>query len=310
MSYSIPSIRLASYERFFGITQNPIALNGAYSWCRFISSQLFLMIGDFEVMLRSHLHISLSRHCFPHKTADSEYWFIDEHLLNSLLSQYQQLPAFPTNTQITALKRTQFSSPFRLGDSCNSMIMNAILDLFKKNRNRCPSPDDIISNLSFGFWVSFMKDLKHKANTAILPSLLANIFPNFQGTHDRALLDAQTDTLFRLKNIRNRISHQDSILRTPESKYPQPEFIPRNQQHLIISLRRLVDLLVKFLADVSQDFASDVKNTQYWMLLDTLLERNFLEIFKISGGDPSTHLLPVLLSQFNRKHNSAIFINI
>ena len=102
VSYSIPSIRLASYERFFGITQNPIALNGAYSWCRFISSQLFLMIGDFEVMLRSHLHISLSRHCFPHKTADSEYWFIDEHLLNSLLSQYQQLPAFPTNTQITA----------------------------------------------------------------------------------------------------------------------------------------------------------------------------------------------------------------
>ena len=119
MSYSIPSIRLASYERFFGITQNPIALNGAYNWCRFISSQLFLMIGDFEVMLRSHLHICLSRHRFPSTTTDSEYWFIDHTLLISLFNQYQKFSPAPTQNQIKAFKSTRFSSPFRLGDTCN-----------------------------------------------------------------------------------------------------------------------------------------------------------------------------------------------
>lgn len=286
-------------------------MNGAYSWCRLISSQLFLMIGDFEVMLRSHLHVCLSKK-YVQLTSNSEYWFIDYEVLSNIYNQYQDLPRKPSKTQLKTLKNSvRFSSPFQLSPDCQSMVINAVLDLLKKNRRHFPLPDDIVANLSFGFWVSLMNGLKHPYHANSLSSVLREIFPNFQGNFNINLLNEQVDTLFRLKNIRNRISHQDSILKTPESKYPKREFIPRTPQHLIISLRRLMELLGLFLVNINPVFLSDVKKTQYWMLLNTLLDINILEVLKISGGDTSSYLLPILLSQFNAKHNSSIhqFIN-
>lgn len=310
MSYSIPLIRLASYESFFGVTNNPTALNGAYSWCRLISSQLFLMIGDFEVMLRSHLHICLSRQ-YVQITSNSEYWCIDHQLLTSICNQYQNLPHRPTKHQLKTLKNSVvFSSPFQLSPDCQSMVINAVLDLLKKNRNHVPLPDDIVANLSFGFWVNLMNGLKHRHHANNLSTILREIFPNFQGTFDTNLLSEQVDTLFRLRNIRNRISHQDSILKTPESKYPQAEYIPRTPQNLIVSLKRLMDLVGIFLFNVNPSFFTEVQKTQYWLLLNTLLNNNILEVLKISGGDTSSYLLPILLSQFNDRHNSAIYIQV
>lgn len=310
MSYSIPSIRLASYESFFGVVNNPTALNGAYNWCRLISSQLFLMIGDFEVMLRSHLHVCLSRK-YVQMTSNSEYWCIDHSVLNNIYTQYQALPQKPTKAQLKNLKRSiVFSSKFRLSPDCKSMVINAVVDLLKKDRNHFPLPDDIVANLSFGFWVSLMNGLKHQYHASNLSNLLNEIFPNFQGTFDINLLKEQVDTLFRLKNIRNRISHQDSILRTPERKYPQYDYIPRNSQQLIVSLKSLINLFESFLVNVNPIFLSEVKKTQYWNLLNTLLDKNILDVLKISGGDASSYLLPILLSQFNDRHNSAVSIHV
>lgn len=310
VSYSIPSIRLASYESFFNVSNNASALSGAYSWCRLISSQLFLMIGDFEVMLRSHLHICLSRQ-YVQIASNSEYWCIDHQVLSNIYNQYQNLPRKPTKHQLKTLKNSVvFSSPFRLAPDCQNMVINAVLDLLKKNRGHFPLPDDIVANLSFGFWVNLMNGLKHPHHATSLGNVLHQIFPNSQGTFDINLLNEQVDTLFRLRNIRNRISHQDSILKTPESKYPQSEFIPRTPQHLITSLKRLMDLVGLFLVNINPDFLCDVKKTQYWMLLNTLLDVNILEVLKISGGDTSSYLLPILLSQFNAKHNSSIHIQV
>lgn len=310
VSYSIPSIRFASYESFFNVPNNVSALNGAYSWCRLISSQLFLMIGDFEVMLRSHLHICLSKK-YVQPTSHSEYWFIDYAVLSNIYNQYKGLPHKPSKTQIKTLKNSiRFSSPFQLSPDCQSMVINAILDLLKKNRSHFPLPDDIVANLSFGFWVSLMNGLKHPYHTNNLSSVLREIFPSFQGNFDINLLNEQVDTLFRLKNIRNRISHQDSILKTPESKYPQREFIPKKPQHLIVSLKKLMDLLERFLVHINPAFLTEVKKTQYWMLLNTLLDVNILEVLKISGGDTSSYLLPILLSQFNAKHNSTVHLQV
>lgn len=111
--------------------------------------------------------------------------------------------------------------------------------------------------------------------------------------------------MYRVKNIRNRISHQDSILRTPESNHPHPEFIPRTPAQLINSLLKLLlslDNLV--LLDTRQN--TNLRNAPYWNLLKTILDTNILESFKKSGGCQTAFLIPVLLNQFNSTHGKSV----
>ena len=71
-----------------------------------------------------------------------------------------------------------------------------------------------------------------------------------------------------------------------------------------------MDLLERFLVHINPAFLTEVKKTQYWMLLNTLLDVNILEVLKISGDDTSSYLLPILLSQFNAKHNATVHLQV
>ena len=299
MAYLLPSVRSASYENFFGVDSSSNEMEGCYAWCRFISSNLFLIIGDFEVIVRNQIHKSMSFYQ-SNGTSENSDWLIDATTIDHIFIEYQKYSK-PNLFKIKqSAERLIKTKPF-LDKKCNSMVLDCVIDFIKKN-NRKPTLDDIVAGMNFGFWVQFFSSLTGSKNTINLPQILNLLFPNHTGPFDLNFLKAQLDTMYRVKNIRNRISHQDSILRTPESNHPHPEFIPRTPAQLINSLLKLLlslDNLV-LLFDTRQN--TNLRNAPYWNLLKTILDTNILESFKKSGGCQTAFLIPVLLNQFNSTH--------
>lgn len=277
-------------------------MEGCYAWCRFISSNLFLIIGDFEVVVRNQIHKSMSNYQ-SNGTNENSDWLIDTTTIDHIFTEYQKY----TKPNLFKIKKSAEkiikTKPF-LDKKCNSMVIDCIIDFVKKNNNK-PSLDDIVAGMNFGFWVQCFSSLTVSNNSADLAQILSLLFPNHTGAFDIVFLKAQLDTMYRIKNIRNRISHQDSILRTPESNHPHPEFIPRTPAQLINSLLKLLSSLdnLVLLLDATQN--TNLRNAPYWNLLKIILDTNILESFKKSSGCQTAFLIPVLLNQFNSTHGIA-----
>lgn len=298
MPYLLPNVRSASYENFFNVSPSSLEMEGCYAWCRFISSNLFLIIGDFEVILRNQIHKAFSLYQSDGRDENKD-WLIDSATVNHIFDEYQAY----RKPNLSTIKRSAAgliqTLPF-LDIKSKSMAIDCVIDFVKKNKKK-PSLDDIIAGMNFGFWVQCLYNLTRETDD--LTNILSKLFTHDTEVFDLNFLKKHLDTIFKVKNIRNRISHQDSILRTPEANYPHEEFIPRTPAHLINSLLKLlssIDILVLFL-DSQQH--TNLKTTPYWNLLKIILDINILETFKKSGGCYTAFLMPVLLNQLNSQCN-------
>lgn len=300
MAYLLPSVRSASYENFFGVPASSSQMEGCYAWCRFISSNLFLIIGDLEVIVRNQIHRSMSLY-HSNNASEGTDWLIDAATINHIFSEYRKY----RKPNLSKIKQSAEylikTNPF-LDKKCNSMVLDCVIYFIKKN-NRKPTLDDIVASLNFGFWVQCLYSLTLPVNSINLARVLNLLFPYNTGSFDLTFLKQQLDTMYRVKNIRNRISHQDSILRTPESNYPHQEFIPKNPNQLINSLSKLLSLIENLVFCLDSIQGTNLKTAPYWNLLGVILDANTLESFKKSGGCYTAFLLPVLLNQFNSTHN-------
>lgn len=300
MAYLLPSVRSASYENFFGVPASSSQMEGCYAWCRFISSNLFLIIGDLEVIVRNQIHQAMSLY-HSNNASNSEDWLIDTVTINFIFSEYQKYRKPNLSIIKKSAQHLIKTNPF-LDKKCNSMVLDCVIDFIKKN-NRKPNLDDIVAGLNFGFWVQCLYSLSLPSNSTDLTKILGLLFPYNTGNFDLIFLKKQLDTMYRVKNIRNRISHQDSILRTPESNYPHQEFIPKNSNQLINSLSKLLLLIENLVFSLDSTQSNNLKTAPYWSLLAIILDTNTLESFKQSGGCHTAFLIPVLLNQFNSTHN-------
>ena len=88
-----------------------------------------------------------------------------------------------------------------LFDSEREFILEAVAKV--SARDEVPSAPLVISQLHFAFWVGL---LANKYHSALWVNQLETIFPNYQG--DRKTLHAALD---RLRKLRNRIAHHESI---------------------------------------------------------------------------------------------------
>lgn len=300
MAYLLPSVRSASYENFFGVPASSSQMEGCYAWCRFISSNFFLIIGDLEVVVRNQIHKAMSLSHSNNRSEGTD-WLINTATISHIFDEYKKYKKPDLSKIKYSAQKLIKTYPF-LDKKCQSMVLDCVIDFVKKNKKE-PSLDDIVAGLNFGFWVQCLYSLTLQTNSINLSAILTLLFPNNTGNFDITFLKQQLDTMYRIKNIRNRISHQDSILHTPESNYPHKEFIPQKPSQLINSLRKLLLLMENLVFHLDTAQYSNLKTTPYWGLLAIILDVNTLESFKKSGGCYTAFLLPVLLNQFNSTHN-------
>lgn len=177
--------RLSNYRSFFGAADDTEAL-GLYQWNEELSAVLFRTISLVEVVLRNQFHQAMSRRYGAVGGNGSRDWYV--HVALSTLSKSKI-------QDITHHKRGGQLLP----------------------RVPAPSPDDVVSGLTFGFWPHLLDltvDL-HRQPVAWGP-ILVDVLPGHrqrQASYWAKLKhrDALFARLDLCNELRNRIAHHEPI---------------------------------------------------------------------------------------------------
>lgn len=301
MSQFIPLIRYDKYKNFFNINDGDIAsLYGVYNWYRFVASQLFSFIGDFEIILRSNIHANLSKFYFKN---ESDFWFIDISVITSIQREVAKHKRLNPKNLIAIKKNITFTSMFSLSKKSQSMVIESVATCLKDNNNvTINKADDIVSKLSFGFWVNILQEISTNPNKPNFQNLLQTFFPNNSNIYDQDFYNQNLKLLFRVKALRNRISHQENFLRTPEPNFPHQDFIPRTPSQSIKSLNILLQDMIEFVELLDNSYKSEVEKLQSKIILNTLLDLNTIELFRKQDASISV-FMPIFINFLNTNYN-------
>jgi Abi-like protein len=177
--------RLSSYRRFF-TTQSDQETLGLYQWNEDLSAIFFKLIISIEIVLRNQCHGAMSTRYGAIGSGSSRDWY--EHIQLTPLSR-QKIQ------EITHIKRRTQWTP----------------------RNPFPTPDDVISRLTFGFWPHLL-DVGHDSNNYPIAwgNILLDVLPGHrqrQATYwaRQKHRDAFFGRLDLCNEMRNRIAHHEPI---------------------------------------------------------------------------------------------------
>lgn len=176
---TLSSPRSGVYKRVFR-TQNEIETSGAILWGQQITMALLSLTLSFEVALRNRLHVSLSRQAsskLTSQTADSFPWYDRE------------------------LGWIQLS-----GESLDKV--EKVLSANQLRLQVQPSPDKVVSRLSFGFWSNI---LDSQLPAHIKARTFPEVFPDHpKGKHHWRHVKNQKEVVDIIKGVqtwRNRLAH-------------------------------------------------------------------------------------------------------
>lgn len=233
--------RLSNYRSFFGATDDIEAL-GLYQWNSELSTELFRVICLVEVALRNQFHRAMSLRYGVMGGSGSKDWY--EHVALSPLSK----------------SKVQGITHFKHGPSLLP-------------RAPTPSPDDVVSGLSFGFWPHLL-DLRLDvlANRVDWGPILLDVLPGHrQRQASHWAKQKHRDTLFgRLdlcNELRNRIAHHEPVWKQgpllQEGRYRKGKPLamivpaPKTPTEALTRLRLLYDRLTELLGWLSPALAAD-----------------------------------------------------
>lgn len=177
---SVP--RLQPYVQTFQPSSEQEKL-GAYLWGQAISASLHPFLGIFEVVLRNAVHKSLSIQCSNGEYTSYEWY--DKAAKNSILlkgKSQEKIRGFLYEGEPSIRKATQ------------------------------PSPDVVVSRLSFGFWPNVLEEL----NNRYAPQTFCDVFSNYKHSTKPhwSKENNRADVIVKLKklqDLRNRICHFEPI---------------------------------------------------------------------------------------------------
>jgi hypothetical protein len=131
--------------------------------------------------------------------------------------------ATKTNFWLDWVAKNEFNRPDnkRAREEIKKAIQKAKKNLIVKNIQRNLTNDDVVANLTLGFWTSLLWTKQYLA----LNSTILNVFPNLpedtrwltqnkRNNEKRKLLKKQ---LYQIGCLRNRIAHQENICLTPHN---------------------------------------------------------------------------------------------
>lgn len=270
--------RLATVQSFFR-TKSDLDLLGCYAWSQAVGAGLLPILGDFEITLRNALHRTLSQH---YGGVDSVDWMMPRpnpaHAINPAAPKF--LPAWH---KLTSKSKDDVGA-----------VMTKIKG--KKGAGYAVTPDDVVAALPFGFWEVLIGGHSHGSQPVGLQgTILAGVFPQAPDTPtvpygDPAFRKRVLDLLKRIRDVRNRIGHHDSLWTMPEfNHHGVLGFIPRRPRHTINSIRRFADNVCWFAGWIAPDIATYIQTSDHWWSLQALLNRQALVTYRRLGGKVGTY---------------------
>ncbi|MEA5243093.1 Abi family protein [Vibrio parahaemolyticus] len=268
---SIP--RVGAYKHYFGQQLSDDQLFGCYQWNESVSHGFFKLITLIEIVMRNKMHGALSNHYHAHP----------KKIVRNFKQYPWQFDAY------TGLGSQQSCNWYHACNSNGCVLQNKSLSkVHTKTHNprngtkwqgsRVPSPDDVVSSLSFGFWSS----LVDKCPNIDWDVILVDIFPKHRVSNsnqwssdiERKKLSYRLDLI---RDFRNRIAHHEPIWKFGNlySEQPpvtnglldltQPRGIldgsPLTPQQSIRRLRSLYSKHLELLRWMSKDIHDDFKGS-------------------------------------------------
>lgn len=243
----ISPARLSSYVQFFK-PQSDMELYGVYCWNLQLSSCFYDLISVVEVALRNRVHYALSGYFSPGSLSFA--WYHGMQLSGKTKDKIKKITH----------NKTRGRNPNWLP------------------KNPAPSPDDIVSRVTFGFWKNVLQ-AKRLARGGNIPweNILINVAINHRNNdvnfwkkeRNRDSLCARIETVNR---IRNRICHFEPIWKQKELYEEllarpglQPKVLapaPVTPSDSIKRLRLLHSRSLELLYWLSKSRAADYRNSE------------------------------------------------
>ena len=289
MSVLIPIPRKSTYQNFFLLDCDE-HIQGAYQWHQDLAAEAFLILCDFEILFRSKVHeVMALLNCRPGRID----WIVSSNIKNSLIDTLKReiQEAKNRNEEFYLDPRSyNLNSAFNLTKQDKKNFLSIIVDILKKGKSDF-SHDDLIASVSFGFWESILKRIKTKNHGNLIEPYLKNIFPNSVENFDEEHLDDVLDKLRRIRDLRNRIGHHDSIMRIPEPVEDSYDFYPKNLRHMINSLTTLILSLLELVRDIDPLYADTLRNSKNWKSFFILLNQESFHIYKGNSGKLESYII-------------------
>lgn len=270
--------RLATLQAFFK-TKSDKDLLGCYAWNQAVAAGLFPLLGDFEVAFRNALHLALSRYYGGH---DSVNWMLPRPN-PALATNPAAPPTLPSLHSMTSKTRQEL------------VALEAKIKT-KKGTHYKVTPDDIVAGLHFGFWEVLIKGLDNSAHPPGLQgAILSAVFPYAPNLvavpHGHVAFKLRvTRLLLRLRDVRNRIGHHDSLWTTPEfNEHGLVGFIPRRPRQTVLSLQKYCDSLCWLAGWINPAISKHILESDHWWTLQALLSRQALVAYRTQGGRIGTY---------------------
>ena len=248
----ISHARLSSYKNFFGC-DSVEDVYGIYCWNEAISGNLFRLISITEIVMRNRFHSALSQHAFNQQSIGS-YTANDWYLYISL--------GFKSSEKIYNIRHK------RIGKG--KFVL----------KNPEPTSNDVVSQLTFGFWNKLLNSSLPWGNLIpeIVPGHRHKTSSHWSKQNNQDKLYARIETV---NDLRNRIAHFEPIWKQKDLKeerrqrqnkpklsvvMPAPKNSLEALERLILLHDRTVELLHWFSPSRAKDYqTSYVKSHFDWL---------------------------------------------
>ncbi|MCV2355381.1 hypothetical protein LNV09_14600 [Paucibacter sp. B2R-40] len=235
---------------------------GAYMWGQAVSASFHPFLGIAEVVLRNAIHETLSTQCSG--GSSTSYPWYDRALANSVPIQGKSLE------KVEALLCSG-SPPIR----------KAIQ----------PSPDKVISELTFGIWPNVMEGLSQR----FAPRAFTAVFPNHPNSKPQhwSYVPNKAPLVLRLKrlqDLRNRVAHFEPVWKPHWLGSPNTHW-----SHSVQALRQLHTELLELVEWSAPDAVIAYKGSFGWNWFNRLCTTNAVTAFM--SDQSACGLLPAFPSK-------------
>lgn len=260
--------RLDSYKGYFH-TKSVDESIGLYMWNSELSACFSTLLSFFEIALRNNVHRTMSQF-YSRGVSNSDHWY--DRIISSL-----------KHGNVKKIKDVRYEGP-----------QNS-----RRLRHPAPSPDEIVSRVSFGFWSNVLSTV----DARYADTILVGIFPhhplnaNPLDWKDTRIRKSALAFIYELNDFRNRLAHHEPLWKFAAIKEtsvnPPIVIVPASQNHTdsLARFQRLLGLFDAAVGAMNQDFHADIMQSSWRLKLDYLLSVRGFARYKALKHHPATDSL-------------------
>ena len=237
--------RLQSYKSYFNAADMETAAT-LYIWNSELSRCLGTLLAYFEIALRNNVHRALSMHYVGNVGPTAHWW---------------------------DLIRSQ------LGGSTMRWVEIVRMGRGVKTRIGAPDADEIVAQVSFGFWTNVLARIDRNKAHVLMPSILPN-HPINENVHDwrnDAKRKAALAFVRELNAFRNRLAHHEPLWKfggIHDTSTNPPTLVLAASTDLVSSQQRFARLLEQYddaMASLDRSLHADLFKSSWRTTLNFLL---------------------------------------